>query len=227
MMAFIQLVVRATVSNYQSIGTRLNDDSSVNIMGDETFADEEEWDHIHILQEENILCNEKAKKNGGNPAKWNKSVKKRKVLCGEEYTTVTRNVKLAKYVREVCGLHCKFQCKNLHDITYIFDYFYALDVNFKSDFVSKLMDEIHPTYTYKKENSQRSPNVAYNFIVDGHHILIEEDLRGKHKNKKKIAETIVQDIRDHINSFPRIDSHYCRKGNDREFIDGSLDISHM
>ncbi|KAJ8866201.1 hypothetical protein PR048_033725 [Dryococelus australis] len=91
------------------------------------------------------------------------------------------------------------------------------------------MDEIHPTYSYKKEGSQHSPNVAYNFIVDGRHIrvcknlfmktwdisttflttvkkmisketrVIEEELRGNHKNKKKIDETIAQDIRDHIN----------------------------
>ncbi|KAJ8889578.1 hypothetical protein PR048_009078, partial [Dryococelus australis] len=52
-------------------------------------------------------------------------------------------------------------------------------------------------------------------------------MRDKHKNQNKINETIVRDIRDHINLLLRIDSHYCRKGNDREFIDGVLDISQI
>ncbi|KAJ8893948.1 hypothetical protein PR048_006549 [Dryococelus australis] len=105
------------------------------------------------------------------------------------------------------------------------------------------MDEIHPTYSYKKEGSQRSPNAAYRFVVDGHRIhvcknfftktmdiitgVIEEDFRAKHKNQKEIAETFVQDITDHINSFPRIYSQYCRKGIDRDFIDEGLDIWQM
>ncbi|KAJ8887894.1 hypothetical protein PR048_007378 [Dryococelus australis] len=203
MMTLIQIVVRATIAltavlpqvlTYQSIGTRLNDDNSVNIMGDEAVADKEECDHIHILQEDKIVCNEKVssdipenntaprtgtpnendvnysdnheaiieneetsyngevirrpRKMGRNPAKWNKSVKKGKVQCGEEYTIVTGNVKRAKYN------------------------FMQLDVNCKRDFVSKLMDEIHSTYSYKTEGSQRSSNVAYHFVVDGHRIRI-------------------------------------------------------
>ncbi|KAJ8867221.1 hypothetical protein PR048_031019 [Dryococelus australis] len=99
-------------------------------------------------------------------------IKKRKVQRGEENTTVTGNVKSAKCVREGCGLQCKFQLKNIHDKTHISDEFYALDVNRKSDFVSKLMDVVHPTYSYKKEGHLRSPNVACHFIVNGHRIRV-------------------------------------------------------
>ncbi|KAJ8892648.1 hypothetical protein PR048_005229 [Dryococelus australis] len=234
-------------STYQYIRTRLNDDRSLNIMGDETVADEEECDNIHILQEDNILCNEKVisdipenstaprtgtpnenyvndsdnhetiieneetscnaevvhipRKMGRNTAKWNKSVKKRKVQCGEEYTIVTGNVKRAKYVVE-----------------------------------------IQPTYSYKKKGSQHSPNLAYHFVVDGHCIRTCKNFFMKTwdinatflttvkkmiSKETRVIEEDLRDIRDHINSFPRTDSHYCRKSNHRQFIDGGLDISQM
>ncbi|KAJ8891885.1 hypothetical protein PR048_004440 [Dryococelus australis] len=252
-------------STYQSIGTRLNDDSSVNIMGDKTVSDEEECDNVHILQEDNILCKEESndipenngaprirtpntnnandsdnheaileneetccngevvrgpKKIGINPVKWNKSVKKIKMQRGEEYTKVTRYVKRAKYAREECDLHCKFQCKNINNKTHIFDEFYALDVNFKRNFVSKLMDEIHPTNSCKKEGSQRSPNVAHHFIVDGHRI--REGIKTRRKLMKPLSKTLETIS---IRSLEL--THITAEEVMTEFIDGGLDISQI
>lgn len=38
-------------------------------------------------------------------------------------------------------------------------------------------------------------------------------------------QAVKQNIRDHINSIQRIESHYLRNQTKREFIDGSLNIS--
>lgn len=57
--------------------------------------------------------------------------------------------------------------------------------------------------------------------------FVEGDLRGKHKNQKKLEPAIINQICEHINSFPRIESHYLRKQTSREFIDGSLTIAEM
>lgn len=57
----------------------------------------------------------------------------------------------------------------------------------------------------------------------------EKDKRGKHniENRKTISEEDKMVVRNHINSYPRIESHYLRSQTQREFIDGSLTLSEM
>ena len=50
------------------------------------------------------------------------------------------------------------------------------------------------------------------------------DSRGGHN---KTSAEILNEIRLHINSFPRVDSHYCRATRICEFLEGTLSISHM
>lgn len=52
-----------------------------------------------------------------------------------------------------------------------------------------------------------------------------EDKRGKHANQNRTDEEILNLVRNHINSIPRVDSHYVRKDTKREFIDGGLIIT--
>lgn len=53
------------------------------------------------------------------------------------------------------------------------------------------------------------------------------DRRGKHDKHKKIPEEVMNSVRNHINSIPRIESHYVRKETSREFIDGGLTVAEM
>lgn len=54
--------------------------------------------------------------------------------------------------------------------------------------------------------------------------LLISDQRGKHGQHKKIDASIKDGIRQHIDSIPRIESHYCRANTAREFIDGGKTI---
>ncbi|CAH0716233.1 unnamed protein product, partial [Brenthis ino] len=54
-----------------------------------------------------------------------------------------------------------------------------------------------------------------------------KDNRGKHGNHKKTDPELVQSVKDHINSVPRIESHYLRANTSREFIDGGLTIAEL
>lgn len=54
-----------------------------------------------------------------------------------------------------------------------------------------------------------------------------KDLREKHGKQKTLDPELVTKIKNHINSFPRIESHYLRNQTSREFIDGSLTLSEM
>lgn len=54
--------------------------------------------------------------------------------------------------------------------------------------------------------------------------VLEDDKRGKHGHQLTVSDEIKDGIRAHINSIPRINSHYLRAQTSREFIDGGKDI---
>lgn len=51
-------------------------------------------------------------------------------------------------------------------------------------------------------------------------------MRGKSKSKR-LSEVAVQAIRDHINSFLRVLSYYCRSSSKREYLDENLNLRKM
>ncbi|GFO29375.1 DNA-directed RNA polymerase 3, chloroplastic [Plakobranchus ocellatus] len=51
--------------------------------------------------------------------------------------------------------------------------------------------------------------------------------QGRHDKHKKVKETVVQDVHDHINSFTAIDSHYCRARTTKKYLDASLSVAKM
>ena len=52
-------------------------------------------------------------------------------------------------------------------------------------------------------------------------------MRGKHGKHRKVDDSIKNDIREHIKSIPRIESHYLRRQTSKEFIDGSKTIAEL
>ena len=55
----------------------------------------------------------------------------------------------------------------------------------------------------------------------------KRDGRGRHGNQSKISEEKRQVVIDHINSFPRIESHYCRAKTSKEYLQSDLNIEKM
>lgn len=45
--------------------------------------------------------------------------------------------------------------------------------------------------------------------------------------KKKLSNECKESVRDHINSFPRIESHYCRSVTRKEYFESSLNLQKM
>ena len=50
--------------------------------------------------------------------------------------------------------------------------------------------------------------------------------KGRHR-KKFIPEIKKNEVREHINKFPTVDSHYCRAQSQRKYLEASLNISTM
>ena len=53
------------------------------------------------------------------------------------------------------------------------------------------------------------------------------DKRGRHDPKNKTPKHILQSVHDHIESFPKTESHYCRKDTRREYLGANLSVSKM
>ena len=54
-----------------------------------------------------------------------------------------------------------------------------------------------------------------------------DDRRGKTAAVNKIADDENDDIREHILSFPRVESHYCRSSSSKEYLPADLNVNKM
>jgi len=66
----------------------------------------------------------------------------------------------------------------------------------------------------------RSPAVRLHGVDQG-------DMRGYNAKKHALSEAQKESVREHIRSFPVIDSHYCRKKTQRQYLENGLTISKM
>ncbi|KAK4876488.1 hypothetical protein RN001_012910 [Aquatica leii] len=57
--------------------------------------------------------------------------------------------------------------------------------------------------------------------------VVMEDRRGKACKNSKLDDSIKDTVRNHINSFKTIESHYCRKTTERKYFPPTLNISKM
>ena len=59
---------------------------------------------------------------------------------------------------------------------------------------------------------------------------VENGIREKPSKRKahnKLSDEIHQQVWDHINSYPKVDSHYCRATTKREYLESSLNVTKM
>ncbi|KAF2893131.1 hypothetical protein ILUMI_13043 [Ignelater luminosus] len=74
--------------------------------------------------------------------------------------------------------------------------------------------------------SQKPVYTAHKNSNDAITIIPKKSRQGKHV-KHKISEAGRQNVKNHINSFPRISSHYCRSTSDREYLESGLNVTKM
>lgn len=57
--------------------------------------------------------------------------------------------------------------------------------------------------------------------------VVTSDQRGRHMKQRRVADSIKRGIRQHIESFTPVESHYCRKQTDRKYLPESLSLRKM
>ncbi|CAK1581384.1 unnamed protein product [Parnassius mnemosyne] len=157
---------------------------------------------------------------------------------------------------ERCRLKCKEKFSEV-DREAVFKEFWELkDINRQRDFINRHMAPIKRKYRYTTTQKGRQLNHAFYLTKMGCQIqicktffmntidinnrviqtvikkrtsagFVEEDKRGKHHSHHKLPECVKESIRNHINSIPRIESHYLRQQTAREFIEGGKTIADL
>ncbi|CAG9825704.1 unnamed protein product [Phaedon cochleariae] len=136
-------------------------------------------------------------------------------------------------------------------------HYWALgDIEKQRLFIDKHIKKITVKYRYTTTPTGRGNNHAFYFEIDGklrrickkmfrstldindriirtviakarEEGFLEEDMRGKHRNHKAVDTSIKDGVRDHIQSIPRIESHYLRQQTSREFISGGKTLTDL
>ncbi|CAG4907276.1 unnamed protein product [Colias eurytheme] len=139
----------------------------------------------------------------------------------------------------------------------IFDTYWSLgDLQRQREFILRHTSIIKPRYSYKVHNSNRGNNNAFYLSVDGERIRVckqffkatlaisdrpirtvfeksqpsgsmELDKRGKHNNHHAIDPAIKEGVKRHLDSIPKIESHYCRADSKRVYIDGGKTVADL
>lgn len=123
-------------------------------------------------------------------------------------------------------------------------------------FVASHLEKLCPKYRRTVEGSNRSVNLSYLLTLNGIKVkvckkffmstldigdkfirttwkksdgkgVVERDRRGNFMKRETVPAVVKDKIREHINSFPRIESHYLRAQTTKEYIDGSLTLAQM
>lgn len=157
---------------------------------------------------------------------------------------------------EKCRLKCVTKV-NTDERYLLFCNFWGLgDLVKQRAYIQSCMIDIEPKYKYTNAMQPRHNNKAYHFVLNGTKIrvcktffkstldvtdrmiftiqtkvnkngVMLDDFRGKHKNHRKIDPELRTAIKNHINSIPRIESHYLRASTSREYIEGSKTIKDL
>ena len=127
--------------------------------------------------------------------------------------------------------------KTIKDV--IFEKYWGLQILAgQRDFISKCMVQVQPTYRYQRPVSNRRLNNNFYFEVEEKRVrvckkffkatldindrpirtviaknemgFISKDFRGRHNKHKKLDASVKEGIKRHINTIPRIESHYLR-----------------
>lgn len=57
--------------------------------------------------------------------------------------------------------------------------------------------------------------------------IAKRDGRGRHPSHRKTSDEALEIIRNHINSFPQMESHYCRQNSKKKYLDSNLNLKKM
>lgn len=191
------------------------------------------------------------------PETWEKTKKKRAVNKGEPFISKDGKITKGREVRPGCNDKCRKKCQTVftpNDRKEIFSRFWSLEnLSQKRQFISNNVSSQQKTMT-KLEDSRRKRTLSWSLPLPSkdekisvcktfflHTLDISETMvfTAVTKTRDGIAHKETrggafreateekEHVRKHIESFPVVDSHFCRKSTKRQYLGSHLNISLM
>lgn len=186
-----------------------------------------------------------------NHKNWKRNISKLKRQSGKSYRNVRGEIQPAKFVKNIgCAnpSKCEFQCMakiNREGRQSIFDSFWLLPDSEKRHFyVSNVKKVKCQPLKYHFNYMDEDVRVCQQFFINTLNvnkgriyyyfgknsrkstITPGKYLHGAHP-KKVISNVKKQEVRDHINRFPVVESHYCRKNSSKLYLYQGLNLATM
>ncbi|KAE8739292.1 hypothetical protein FOCC_FOCC015215 [Frankliniella occidentalis] len=196
------------------------------------------------------------KKRQRNPSKSKAAIAKLANNSGEAHITLRGKEKKARALRNGCDDTCRKKCQeNISepDRQKLFKIYYgskSKDAQWRM--ISKLAHKVpvarrtvianspYRKNSYKyylTDHNGKAVPVCQTMFLDTFDISMSvvystfkknsPDKRGKHGTRKRTSPIVIQSVKDHIKSFPLIESHYCREGTRKRYLQQNLSIAKM
>ena len=192
-----------------------------------------------------------------NPQTWKRNISKERKRSGLKYTSSTGSDMDAKSVKPIDCSRCRFRCSDKmteEDRNTIFSLYYGMSsYEQQRQFLCQMVDSEDPKRCtgYKKVSKQfhlavmgnnkvrvcrefflrtldigkKTVDVAMSKKVRG--AFCSTDKRGKQCSANTIPDEIIDSVKEHIKSFPTMESHYCRKNSKKQYLAQDLNIRKM
>ena len=198
-----------------------------------------------------------SRKKTRNPEKWKRNVRKLLKSEGKEYVSATGRVVAPKKVHHHSCLKCRFKCSEKFTEEQredIFQLYYSLgsyerqrqyicDMVQKSATKRKVTGKRSIAQKYFMIHNDRKERVCRNFFMKTldinrktinytlkkkkHGAFVATDMRGKDPSVNKLDSCTVEIVKKHIESFPKMESHYTRKSSKKQYLAHDLNIKQM
>ncbi|XP_064604709.1 uncharacterized protein LOC135469966 [Liolophura sinensis] len=165
-----------------------------------------------------------------------------------------REIKNLKNCHTSCRFKCMENISQ-EDRVQIHDAYYQLNQNRKYDFIATTTSYGKTDRPTGKGPSRRKKSIRYFFFLSEKKMRVckpyylgtlcisqkviynvhekkdktgtpKADGRGKHA-KKVTHEEVVQGVKNHILSFPAVESHYCRAKTEKRYLESNLNVTKM
>lgn len=198
-----------------------------------------------------------SRKRKRDPGSWKKNIRKAKRSSGKAYTSATGRTVDAKQVQPHTCSKCKFKCgQNFTEEQRqsIFTCYYGLgNYERQRQFICEMVERKEPSRKgkCKKKVSQKfhlvneekkvrvcrdfflktldigRKTVDYSLQRKTHGTYGRKDMRGTSSSANKLDQSLVDSVKRHIESFPKMESHYARKQSTKEYLSLELNIKKM
>ena len=192
----------------------------------------------------------KQRKRKSDKTLWKRNERKSSKLQGNAYRNGA-----GKYIKErkvaPSNCRCKYSCTKTFSETErhkLFNTYYSLDsYQRQRDFICSNVKQTNTQDGKRKKNCRKynfhSKQVCKDFFLSTLNIgsktieyslkneyagsFVGSDKRGKHAAHNKTPGHKVEEVRQHIKSFPAVESHYQRQSTQKRFLGADLNITKM